>query len=548
MGIVLALLVAVPLFWGFYRHWELMSLLEEPPALSLRLENGRELYGRLLGSRAWETLRISPSFEDFWEGPTGRELESVRHGLTVVLDDDPIELLIRSLGRRTRGALWLRPTGGVAVALVALPEDGTDVADLAKRIAVLAKTNKRIRMFEVQGMPAVDLGGDVLVLGNGVIAFASSGEMAARVAREWKGRVTNGEPSPARLQFEIDPHVAQLAKLGPAEGAGGLISLILAGGVARSLHESKQVTASLDPLEGGLRLEVRIDAGLGAFDDRTRQIYAPATRAPAPVAPDEILRAEFARDLNVLWEDRVARISPETIQMLGHLQDMVDGPALFRALFSGLEPGITVHVAPQSWDADWPAPESPFPGVAISARMRDPERIASRFTRAFGSFVELANQDPADQHQPPLLLGEVVGLEGVELLRARFAAPLAGGPRIPDVMRNLTPALGHRGAALALASSASLARELLVQAPVPIVPNTPRDSLQIDARQLETALRAARVALVQKRVEQGTALDRAEQDVDALLAILGTLERLNAEIIYLDNETRIAVELRDRAP
>jgi hypothetical protein len=57
----------------------------------------------------------------------------------VVLDDDPIELLVRSLGRRTHGALWIRPTGGVAIALVALPEDGTDVADLAKRIAVLPR-------------------------------------------------------------------------------------------------------------------------------------------------------------------------------------------------------------------------------------------------------------------------------------------------------------------------------------------------------------------------------------------------------------------------
>jgi hypothetical protein len=548
LGIVLVLLVVVPLFWGLYRNWELMSLLEEPPALSWRLENGRELYARLLGSRAWETLRSSPSLEGFQDGPTGRELESIRHGLTVLLDDDPIELLIRSLGRRAHGALWIRPTGGVAIALVALPEDGTDVADLAKRIAVLAKTNKRIRMFEVQGMSAVDLGGDALVLGNGVVALASSDEMAARVAREWKERVAGGEPSPARLHLELDPRVAQLAKAGPAEGLDGVLSLILAGGVAKSLRESKQVTANLDPLEGGVRLEVRMDAGLDAFDDRTRQLYAPSMRAPAPVAPSEILRAEFARDLDVLWQDRVMRISPETIQVLGHLEDMLESPALFRGVFSGLEPGITLQVAPQSWDADWPAPESPFPGVVISARMRDPERLASRFMRAFSAFVELANEDPADQHQPPLLLGEVVGIEGVQLLRARFAAPPAGGPRIPDVMRNLTPSLGHRGPALALASSASLAREILVEAPAPLVPNIPRDTLQVDAHNLEAAMRAARVAVVQSRVEQGIALDRAEQDVDALLAILGTLQGLNAEVVYLDAETRIGVEVRERSP
>jgi hypothetical protein len=49
-------------------------------------------------------------------------------------------------------------------------------------------------------------------------------------------------------------------------------------------------------------------------------------------------------------------------------------------------------------------------------------------------------------------------------------------------------------------------------------------------------------------VEQGIALDRAEQDVDALLAILGTLQGLNAEVVYLDAETRIGVEVRERSP
>ena len=49
-------------------------------------------------------------------------------------------------------------------------------------------------------------------------------------------------------------------------------------------------------------------------------------------------------------------------------------------------------------------------------------------------------------------------------------------------------------------------------------------------------------------MEQGVLLDRAEQDVDALLAILGTLQGLNAEIAYLAGETRIGVELRERNP
>jgi hypothetical protein len=547
LGIVLALLVAVPLAWMLYRQWELTSLLEVPPAVEFELENGRELYARLLGSDAWRTLRATPAAEGFWEGTTGREVESIRHGLTVVLDDDPIELLVRAFGRRAQGALWLRPSGGVAVALVAVPEEGTDVADLAKRIGVLAKTNKRIRIGEIQGMPTVDLGGDALVLGNGVVALASSDDMAARVAREWKERVANAAPGSARLHFEIDPTVAQLAKPGPAEGGGGVISLIFAGGIARALHASKHVTASLDPIQGGVRFAVHIDAGLAALDERARRIYAPTTRAPAPVAPGEILRAEVARDLDVLWQDRRARIAPETMQMLGEVEDMISAQALFRSLFTGLEPGVTLHVAPQTWDEDWPKPESPFPGVAISARMREPERLGPRFERAFESLVELANEDPADRHQPPLLLGEVAGLEGIELLRARFAVPPAGGASIPDSMRNLTPSFGHRGAALALSSSASLAQQLLAAEPAPLAENTPRDTLRIDARNLEAALRTARVALIQNQVEQGTPLHRAEQDFDALLAILGALDRLDAEIAYHDAETLIALELRERA-
>jgi len=548
LGIALCLLVAMPLAWSLYRERELLALVDARPALSFQVENARELYDRFLGSQSFQILQTSGPYLAFWDSEHGRMLESVRRGLTVVLHDDPINLLLQAIGRRAHGALWIRPTGGQAAALIALPEEGTDVADLAKRIGLLSKTNKRIVIKDVEGFSAVDLGGNTLLLGNGVVTIASSTPMALRIAREWNAALGNDPPGSGHLDLRIDSRAAHFALAGTADGLGGLLSLILAGGVASALGASHEVVGLLAPMPDGLRLEAHVDAGLRAMDERTRRIYAPATFAPGPAAPGEILRAQIARDLDQLWEDRRRRVTPETLEGLGQIESRLQTPALFRNLFTGLEPGLTIVAAPQSFDdPDWPAPESPFPGLALTARLKDPEQLAPRLTAAFESVVQLANEKQVDTHQPPLLVDDLVGSRGVKVVRARFVAAPAGGPRIPEALRNFTPSIGHRDGVLALATSSSLVRDLLSQEAPPPIENTARDTLHVDAQRAANALRAARAVLVQSDVEKGEPLKEAESNIDVPLAILGTLDSLDAELAYDDDNTRLSIELRERS-
>jgi hypothetical protein len=548
LGIVLCLLVAMPLAWSLYRQGELLALVDTPPALSFQVENARELYDRFLASQSFQVLQTSGPYLAFWDGEHGRMLESVRRGLAVVLHDDPIDLLLHAIGRRAHGALWIRPTGGQAVALIALPEEGTDVADLTKRIGLLAKTNKRIVIKEVEGFSAVDLGGNTLLLGNGVVTVASSTRMALRIAREWNAVLGNDPPGPGRLDFRINPRTARLAPAAAADGEfGELLWLMLAGGAASALGASHDVVGQLAPVPGGLRLDAHVDVGLRAMDERSRRIYAPATFAPGPAAPGEILRTQIARDLDGLWEDRRGRVTPETLERLGQIESQLQSPALFRNLFTGLVPGLTIVVAPQSFDdPDWPAPESPFPGLALAVRLKDPEQLGPRLTAAFESVVKLANEKPADTHQPPLRVDDLVASPGVKVVRAHFVAPPAGGPRISETLRNFTPSIGHRDGVLALATSSSLVRDLLSQEALPPIENTARDTLHVDAQRAAQALRAARTTLVQSDVEKGKPLNEAESNVDVSLAILGTLSSLDAELAYGDNDTRLSIELRER--
>ena len=546
LGIALGLLVAVPLAWTLYRQHELLWLLDEPPQLAFRLENARALHDRLLASRTWTSLRHSDAYARFLESPRGSMIETVRHGMTVVLDDDPSELLLRAFGRRVVGALWNRPTGGVASALIALPEDGTDLNDLAVRLRVLSKTQK-IRVSDAGGMPTVELGGgDVLALGNGVIALGSSEEVALHVAREWKERL-RGDPTGPGLHLEIDPRVAALAEPGPPGGWTDVASLILGGGVAASLRESSQVVATLAPTGSGLRFELRLDAGLDALDERSREIYAPASRAPTPVVRGEILRVELTRDLDALWQDLAARLTPAMLQTLGDVEDELDAPALFRGLFTGLAPGLALHVAPQYADADASEPESPLPGVAISARMRDPERVVPQAARAFDSLVRMANDSSQEVYLPaPVVLDEAEDLGGRESLRARLESAAASGPRAQEATRALTPTIGHRGPTLVLASSAWLARDLVSRDPAAPIENTLRDTLRLDGPHLEAAIRGARDVLLQDRINQGRPPEVVAEEFAALVAVVSAVERLEAEAAYGDTETRVAIELRER--
>src|SRR5215472_12634463 len=543
LGIGLSLLVAMPLAWSLYRQGELLALVDAPPALSFQVENARELYDAFLASHAYQNLQTSGPYLAFWDSEQGRMVENVRRGLTAVLHDDPIDLLLRAIGRRAHGALWNRPTGGQAAALIALPEEGTDVADLAKGFVLLSKTNKRIVVKEVEGFSAMDLGGNTLLLGNGVVAIASSTPMALRIAREWSALLGNDRPGTGHLDFRIDTRAAHLAPAA-TDGFGGLLWLILTGGAASALRTSHEVVGQLAPMPGGLRLKAHVDAGLRTMDERTRRIYAPATFAPGPAAQGEILRAQIARDLDQLWEDRQRRVTPEMLEGLGRIESLLQTPALFRNLFTGLEPGLTIVAAPQRFDDPArPGPESPFPGLALTVRLKDPEQLGPELTAAFESAVRLANKERADTHQPPLRLDDLVGSNGVKLVRARFVAPPAGGPGIPENLRNFTPGIGHRGGVLALATSSSLVHDLLSQeAPSP-VENSARDALHVDLQRAAKALRAARTALVQSDVEKGEPLKEAESNIDALVAILSTLDALDAELAYGDDDTRLSIEL-----
>src|SRR5215831_7203465 len=118
LGIGLFLLIAIPLAWPLYRQRELLALVDAPPALSFQVENARELYDHFLASPPFQILQTSGPYLAFFDSEQGRTLENVRRGLTAVLHDDPINVLLQAIGRRLHGALWIRPTGGHAVALI----------------------------------------------------------------------------------------------------------------------------------------------------------------------------------------------------------------------------------------------------------------------------------------------------------------------------------------------------------------------------------------------------------------------------------------------
>jgi hypothetical protein len=547
LGVALCLFIAMPLAWSLYRRSELLALVDAPPALSFQVESARELYDRFLASQSFQILQTSGPYLAFWDSEQGRMLESVRRGLTVVLHDDPIHLLLQVIGRRARGALWIRPTGGQAIALIALPEEGTDVADLAKAIVALAKTNKRIEVKKVQGFLAVDLGGETLLFGNGVVTIASSTPMALRIAREWKIPLRKDPSGSGNLSFRINPNAARLTSVaGAADGFGGLLSRILVG-AGSALSASHEVVGQLAPMPGGLRFEAHVDAGLRAMDELTRRLYAPATFAPGPAAPGEILRAQISCDFAQLWEQ--GRVAPEVLEDFGKIESLLQAPALFQSLFTGIEPGLTIVAAPQSFDdPDWPAPESPFPGLALTVRLKDPEQLGPRLTAAFASAVQLANERLAESRRSLLRLENLVESNGAKVVRARFDVPGAGERRIAETWRSFTPSIGRRDRVLALATSSSLVRDLLSHELPPPIENTARNTLHVDIRKAANALRAARTSLVQSEVERGEPLEKAESDIDMMLAILGTLDSLDAELAYGGDTTRLSIELHEKQP
>jgi len=321
----------------------------------------------------------------------------------------------------------------------------------------------------------------------------------------------------------------QLDELAQSNGHPGVHALL--GAPIGALATAGVVTAELT-LDGNA-LELELD---GHDTDATMELFPrdDLARPAALGSKDELASALFYRDFGSILRDGRELFQPRMVPRLAEAESQL---ALF---FSGQEVGSEVlpHVSP------WirlvsrplafergPTPELPLPGLALVARLEQPEEIGPQFLAAFQSIVSVIGVDQAQKQGRPFLLA--VDMEdGIPLSYARFLDPLEGDG--VDMRYNLRPACAVYEDTLILGTHEELVRTLLRERAGGLATSSEADTgewLRLAGEPLGRLIRANFEAMVMDKVlEDGVTREKAEEEIGGLELVVTSIRDLAIEL------------------
>jgi hypothetical protein len=532
----------------------LRQLFPKDLLLYAEIHDGRGLYDALVGSSGWRTLTQSQAYSRLMASPGLERIQAGRRFVDAVAGTDPVELALQTLGTTAAGAVWPKPEGGLAAAIVAVPDPGVQTA--FNRLGDLAMFDPKNRRSSKDGRDVVVFEKGAMALGSGALALASDEALAVELASSLADGASRMDSRPDPPGFDLTLDLQALRRMqgrpdGPPDPVEPL-GILLASGWTRILRGATELHARGSLGERGLAVEARLNSGTGAIDEALRPLYAPAQAGAAEAAADgQIGSVSLARDLGLWWRERRTLFSPEHRAKLAEAENVLNaffsGPV--DEVLAGLAPRMTLLVGSQSF-ANGAAPKTPLPAFALRARMTRPDTLGQRFLMAFQSGVVLTNMDRAQKRQgEPLSLDIAPETNGLRLVRARFPQEPQDTAGVGQGLRyNLSPACGVRGDRLVLSSAEGMARELLDgKATAETDEAGPADLLVIHAQPLAQALEAALPMLITNQmVEQGKSREQATQDLEAVVAVVRAFDGLRAEIRYHEAETLLRLEVSGR--
>jgi hypothetical protein len=244
-----------------------------------------------------------------------------------------------------------------------------------------------------------------------------------------------------------------------------------------------------------------------------------------------------------------ATTPPCCAQPLSQLALFFGGRDLAEEVLPRVSPWIALVAREIEFDTG-AVPVIPLPALAALFRLDD-EALGAELTAAFQSLVAIASVDRAQKTQAPLLLG-LAQEDGVAITRASFLPPREGEG--VDLRYNLEPACALVGDVFVLGTHERLVAELvreLRQSPreerstgtapasVPL-----REHLVLAAPTLGRLVASNREALVLNAVlDEGKTREKAEGDIDGLLALLGLFERATLDLAQERDTIDVALAL-----
>lgn len=328
---------------------------------------------------------------------------------------------------------------------------------------------------------------------------------------------------------------------------------LLVGGIQSVLAKSAYATAALkgnaEAVSLALGTPFRAD-----WVPEYREYYfgVDATgRGPAVPEIDETLfEMSTFRNFSEMWL-RAGDLFNEDVndgfaQADANLGTLFAGRDFGEEILGSFESEVAVVATRQDFSQQLPRPTLKLPALGAAFQLKQPEKMTRELRRIFQSLIGFLNVVGAMNGQNQLELDMEKLDQNAELVTSSFV-PEAGEEESTDaeLIFNFSPSIGFSGDRFVIASSASLAREL-VQAKSDGPPATADNTNGIlHANVLQEVLSDNREQLVsQNMLEDGNSREEAEAVIDLLVQVVGYFEAMSIRLTPSDDLLEAELQVR----
>ncbi len=249
-----------------------------------------------------------------------------------------------------------------------------------------------------------------------------------------------------------------------------------------------------------------------------------------------VLSVSTHRDLSQFWLRAPDLFDKETNDQLAQAESMLttlfSGHDFGRDILGAFQPQLQLVVARQQFSPDQPIPTVRLPAVALVGTLREPDTMRRELRRIFQSLIGFLNIVNAMQGQPQLELDEQRD-DDLHLVLARFVREADRSQTAPvSIHYNFAPTLGFHGSRFVLATSPTLACQVLQDCPTLDVPQGTNTAVWVDPEPLCQILLDNRNALVSQGIlERGRSRQEAEQEFDLFLGLLRAFDGFRMQLV-----------------
>lgn len=330
----------------------------------------------------------------------------------------------------------------------------------------------------------------------------------------------------------------------------------LLGGVFESLAESPYVVAGVKLDDESLRVTAKTPHQAEKVSEPREFYFGPKGKGHAPAMLElegSVGGAAVYRDVSKMWlyagDLFDQNINDKFAEAETALSTFFAGKDFVEEILAEIKPGWQLVVTRQDFNDVLPRPAIKVPSFALVGEFKDAKKMNKEMRRVFQSTIGFLNFIGATEGNNPQLDQAIEVVDGAKIITSWFVpTPEEEESAEAGIHFNFTPTLALSENRFVLASSTTLAKSALKAKSTNRTNAAPANfDFEIRGESLKLVLEDNREQLVANNMlEEGNTREEAEQGIGLLLAVVGWIDRLTAELKPGDSELRIQLKLQLR--